>query len=159
MSPEAARRDGSLGQGRVDVSTHCTFCDIVAGRIPASLVFQDDVCSAFMDIQPVNSGHVLVVPKQHFASLRELEPAAGAHMFEVAQRIARALRESTLDCEGINLFLADGAVAGQEVMHVHLHVLPRHRGDGFGLRFGPQYRQRPSRAELDMVAERIRVQL
>ena len=133
----------------------CVFCDILAGKRPSSIVFQDDVCCAFMDIQPVNPGHVLVVPIDHAASLAELDGASGARMFRVGQRIAGALRHGRLRCEGINLFLADGEAAGQEVFHVHLHVIPRYVGDGFGIRFGPGYGHRPPRAELDAVAGRI----
>jgi len=134
----------------------CTFCEILAGKLPSSMVYQDECCSAFMDIQPVNTGHVLVIPNHHAASLAELDEEAGGHMFIVGQRVAQALRQSGLKCEGVDLFLADGEAAGQEVFHVHLHVFPRYRGDGFGFRFGPDYRNSPSRAGLDMVAEIIR---
>lgn len=136
----------------------CIFCDILAGKSPASFVYRDEVCSAFMDIQPVNPGHVLVIPNAHATHLAQLPPETGAHMFQVAQRIAQALRQSGVRCEGVNLFLADGEAAGQDVFHVHLHVFPRYRGDGFGFRFGPQYGQRPERAELDMLADKIRHQ-
>jgi histidine triad (HIT) family protein len=108
-----------------------------------------------MDIQPVNAGHMLIIPTRHASSLAELDEESGAHMFRVAQRVAKALRNSGLKCEGVNLFLADGAAAGQEVFHVHLHVLPRYAGDGFGFRFGPQYGHRPTRTELDEIADKI----
>ena len=134
----------------------CVFCDILAGKPPSSIIFRDDLCCAFMDIQPVNPGHVLVVPAGHASCLAELDEESGAHMFRVAQRIAKAIRNSGIKCEGINLFLADGEAAGQDVFHVHLHVLPRYTGDGFGFRFGPEYGNRPSRAELDGTAGKIR---
>jgi len=134
----------------------CVFCDIVARRTPASIVFKDALCWAFMDIKPVNAGHVLVIPARHVPSLVELDEETGAYLFQVAQRVAKALRHSGLRCEGVNLFLADGPAAGQEVFHVHLHVLPRYRGDGFGLRFGPEYHLLPARAELDEIAAQIR---
>ena len=134
----------------------CVFCDIVADHLPSSMVYEDEVCTAFMDIQPVNAGHLLVIPRQHAASLAELDEETGAHVFTVAQRIAHALRHSGLRCEGVNLFLADGAAAGQEVFHVHIHVIPRYRGDGFGFRFGQNYGQRPARADLDALAGQIR---
>ena len=139
--------------GRVN---DCIFCAILAGEQPASVVYRDDVCTAFMDIQPVNPGHVLVIPNAHAASLAELEPETGGQMFRVAQRITAALRRGTVRCEGVNLFLADGEAAMQEVFHVHLHILPRYEGDGFGLRFGPSYSDRPERAVLDGIAEGIR---
>jgi histidine triad (HIT) family protein len=135
---------------------NCVFCDILSGLLPSSMVYQDRICSAFLDIQPVNPGHLLVVPNLHAGNLSELDEDTGAHMFKVAQRLTFALRKSDVVCEGINLFLADGAVAGQEVFHVHLHILPRFRGDGFGLKFSPDYYNRPERAELDRIAKVIR---
>jgi histidine triad (HIT) family protein len=122
-------------------------------------VYEDDVCSAFMDIQPVNPGHVLVVPKVHAAHLADLPPATGAAMFRIAQRIAAALRASGVPCEGVNLMLADGEVAGQDVFHAHLHVIPRFRDDGFGFKFGPGYDSQPPREELDRIAGGIRNKL
>lgn len=135
--------------------SECIFCQILAGKQPASMVYRDELCSAFMDIQPVNKGHLLVVPNQHAEMLADLDPPAAGHLFQVAQRLASALRSSGLRCEGVNLFLADGTVAGQEVPHAHVHVLPRYRGDGFGFRFGPTYGQRPPRTELDVTAAQI----
>jgi histidine triad (HIT) family protein len=134
----------------------CIFCDIIAGNAPFSPVWRDDACLAFMDIQPVNAGHVLVVPTQHAVGLEDLDPEAGAHLFRIAQRIAGALRRSGLPCQGINLFLADGEVAMQEVFHLHLHVLPRFAGDGFGLKFAADYGRKPPRDALDEAAARIR---
>lgn len=137
----------------------CVFCDILAGKLPSSVVFKDDLCCALMDIQPVNPGHVLIIPTYHAPSLAELDEESGAHMFRMAQRIAQALRNSGLKCEGVNLFLADGAAAGQEVFHVHLHVFPRYTSDGFGLKFGPEYGNRPPRTDLDAIAGKIRTAL
>ena len=137
----------------------CVFCDILAGDLPSSLVFEDELVSAFMDIQPVNPGHVLIIPKQHAMSLADLHEETGGHMFRIARRIAVAVRRSDVKCEGVNMFLADGEAAGQEVFHVHLHVFPRFVGDGFGLRFGPEYGHKPAREELDDAAEQIGSQL
>ena len=134
----------------------CVFCDILAGTLPSSIILKDDLSWAFMDTQPVNPGHVLIIPTHHAPSLAELDEHSGAHMFRIAQRIAGALANSGLKCEGINFFLADGVAAGQEVFHVHLHVFPRYAGDGFGLRFGPHYGSRPARADLDAIAGKIR---
>ena len=136
--------------------TSCAFCRILAGELPASVVHQDDIVSAFMDIRPVNPGHLLVVPNRHAASIAELDADTGAHMFRVGQRLAAALRRSGVRCEGVNLFLADGEAAGQEVFHMHLHVLPRYKGDGFGFKRSPASLVRPGRAELQRIAEGIR---
>jgi histidine triad (HIT) family protein len=134
----------------------CIFCEILAGRLPASIVYQDELCTAFMDIRPVNPGHLLVIPNRHAANLAELQPHMGAHIFKVAQRLALALQNSGLRCEGANLFLADGQVAGQEVFHTHLHVLPRFTGDGFGFHFPPGYPTIQERNALDQQANMIR---
>jgi histidine triad (HIT) family protein len=133
----------------------CVFCDIVAGHAPASILFQDERTITFLDHRPVTPGHMLVVPRRHAAFLADLDPEDGAQLFRVGQRGAAALRASSLRCEGVNFHLADGEVAGQEVFHVHLHVLPRFTGDGFGLRFPPDYRIR-ERTELDEAAAAVR---
>ena len=134
----------------------CVFCKLLSGELVVSMVHQDELCSAFMDIQPVNPGHMLVVPNRHAPYLAELKEEEGAQMFRVAQRLAAALRESGVDCEGVNLFLADGEAAGQEVFHAHLHVFPRYAGDGFGLVFSPAYFQKPERKELNEIAEKVK---
>ena len=134
----------------------CVFCDIIRGKAPASVVHADDQVMAFMDIQPVNPGHLLVVPRMHDAHLAGLDEGTGGHMFQVAMMLADAVRRSGVRCEGVNLFLADGRAAGQEIFHVHLHVILRFEGDGFGIRFGPDYFRRPGRASLDEVAAGIR---
>jgi histidine triad (HIT) family protein len=133
----------------------CLFCDIAAGEEEASIVYEDERVFAVMDIQPVTPGHLMVVPKRHAAYLADLEDDDSDALLGVARRAAAALRASGLRCEGVNLFLADGEAAGQDVFHVHLHVLPRFEGDGFGLRFPPDYSVRP-RAELDEAAAKIR---
>jgi histidine triad (HIT) family protein len=108
-----------------------------------------------MDIEPVVRGHMLVVPRVHAPSLADLEPEDGAALFESSRLAAAALRASSLRCEGVNLLLADGEAAGQEIFHAHLHVIPRYPGDGFGFRLPPGYSVRP-RAELDDAAGALR---
>ena len=135
------------------------FTKIIQGVVPASFVYQDDKVSAFMDIQPINPGHILVVPNQQVASLIDLDEATGAHMFRIGHRIAKALRHSGLKCEGVNLFLADGRAANQDVVHIHLHVLPRFRGDSFKGLVGQNQCQLATRTELDQTAEAIKLVL
>ena len=134
----------------------CEFCRILAGELPSSIVYQDELCTAFMDIQPVNTGHVLVIPNKHAPFLADLDEEAGAQIFRIAQRVTAALRRSGVKCEGVNFFLADGEAAMQEVFHVHLHIFPRYTGDGFGLHLPPHYADLPERTELDEVALKIR---
>lgn len=139
-----------------DNLNNCIFCKIILGEAPASLVYEDDICLAFMDIQPVTRGHVLVVPRQHAIGLADLPAEVGGHLFQVGQKISAGLKKSPIRCEGINFFLADGAVAFQTVFHVHLHVIPRFAGDGFRLVFGPEYRNFPERSELDRLAKDLK---
>lgn len=134
----------------------CVFCDIVHGTAQSSTVYADDTVVAFMDIQPVNEGHLLVVPRTHAPQLSDLDEETGAQLLRVAMRLSDAIRRSGVRCEGVNLFLADGEAAGQEVFHVHLHLIPRFQGDGFGFRFGPDYGVLPGRARLEQVAAGIR---
>ena len=137
----------------------CIFCKILAGESEVSFVYRVETCAAFMDTQPINPGHLLVVPIRHAADLSELRDEEGAQLFRIAQRLAAALRRSGVKCEGINLFLADGEAAMQEVFHIHLHVLPRFGGDGFGLKLPKKYFKKPKRAELNEVAEKIKREL
>lgn len=136
--------------------TSCIFCKIVNGNASSSKVYEDDLCLAFMDIQPVNPGHVLVVPKLHFVDISDLPAETGAHLFQITQRITLSLPKTGVESEGVDLFLAHGEAAGQEIFHVHLHVIPRYEGDGFGFRFGPNYSNLPERSELDEIATQIK---
>ena len=133
----------------------CKFCDIVNGEHDGTFVYRDDCVSVFMDVQPVIRGHLLVVPSDHASYLSDLDPETGAQMFRVAQKMTACLRKSALKCEGVNLFLADGEAALQDVFHVHLHVIPRFKEDGFGLTFANTYNTRPSRADLESAAQKI----
>jgi histidine triad (HIT) family protein len=132
----------------------CVFCEISAGRAPASLVLEDDLAVCILDIHPVNPGHVLVLPKRHAAQLADLDEPTGAHLFVLALRLQGAIRKSGVRCEAINVVLSDGAVAGQEVNHVHLHVIPRFEGDPLVIRYDGS--SAPSTDELEAVASRIR---
>jgi histidine triad (HIT) family protein len=134
----------------------CVFCRIVAGTADASVVYEDDRLLAFCDLNPVNPGHLLIIPKAHGMGLVDLAESDASRMFTVAQRLAAAVRSSGLRCEGVNLFLADGKAAGQEVFHVHLHMFPRYAGELFRLDSG---QRRASRRELDEIAARVRAVL
>ena len=134
----------------------CTFCRIIDGDLPATKVYEDDLSVAFMDIMPVNPGHVLIVPKRHFAELSMMDETTGAHLFQVAMRIEKAIRQTDLRCEGTNLLQNNGRSAMQEIMHVHLHIIPRYRGDS--LRFGYALK-RHSQEQLQEAADAIRERL
>ncbi len=137
--------------------SNCTLCDLAAGIIPVSVAYEDSSIVAFMDIQPITPGHVVIIPKKHSVYLAELDEATGAQLFKVTMRIAQAVRNSGVTCEGVNLFLADGEAAGQEEFHVHMHVIPRYKGDNFIIK--PDYPARPTREDLDKLAQRINILL
>ncbi len=138
----------------------CLYCNIIKGIKPASIVYSDEKIMAILDPEPINLGHVEVFPKTHVTQLSELDQELGAHMFKVAMNIADALRRSDLKCKGINLLLSDGKAAFQHVFHVHLHVIPRFRGDSFQIKTRPRFGLRrtrwPKKKELDKIAKKIR---
>ncbi len=135
--------------------TDCVFCKIVAGQIPSTRVHEDEHTLAFMDIGQVNPGHVLVAVRRHAANLFELDDAQAAAVARASRRIARALKEA-FDPEGLSVYQANGKSAGQTVFHYHVHLLPRHPGDGMELTWPVK---NPPRALLEEYAARIRERL
>jgi histidine triad (HIT) family protein len=133
----------------------CIFCRIIEGKEKASFVAQGSDAVAFLDVHPINEGHTLVVPRKHAASIGDVDEISAVAMWSLGRRVAAGLRTSGLRCEAVNFYLADGAVAGQEVFHSHLHVIPRWQGDGFGIKF-PPLRIRRGRKSLDDIAARLR---
>jgi len=132
------------------------FSKIISGEAEASFVFRDELVSAFLDVCPINPGHTLVVPNKPAMGLSDLDDATAGRLFNVGRKIAEAIRNSEIGCDGINLLLSDGEVVGQEVFHVHLHVVPRMSGDGFGFRHSEHSFQPADRQILNQVAEKIR---
>jgi histidine triad (HIT) family protein len=133
----------------------CIFCEILNGNSPASFTYQDDTVVAFMDVQPITQGHMLVVPRAHAVLMSEVEDSVAMRSFRVARQLGSVVRK-TLGAAGVNLFVADGEAAFQDIPHFHVHVIPRYPKDGFGLTFPAKYSQPPSRAELETIAEAIR---
>ena len=134
----------------------CVFCRIVEGKEQASFVAQGADVLAFLDLHPITEGHTLIVPRKHAPSIGDVDEVSAVAMWSLARRVAAALRSSGLRCEAVNFFLADGAAAGQEVFHAHLHVIPRWQGDGFRIEFPPHYGAASPRKELDEIAARLR---
>lgn len=139
--------------------SNCVFCKILKNEIPASFVYRNATVSAFLDIHPINPGHVLVVPNNHCKRFADVEPSTAGEMFKAAQHILKAIQKSSLPCEGANLFLSDGEVAGQEVGHSHLHIAPRFSGDGQHVGFNHGDPDSNPRSELDRIAKEISRQL
>lgn len=113
----------------------CIFCKIVNGEIPSLKLYEDDRILSFMDINPFNDGHCLVVLKDHAETLFQAEVSDLERSMRVVQRVARAV-DAALSPPGMNLVQANGAAAGQTVFHYHMHVFPRRDSDGASLNWG-----------------------
>jgi histidine triad (HIT) family protein len=109
--------------------SHCVFCKIVAGELPSIRIHEDEKVIVFMDIYPLRRGHLLIIPKQHQQHLQNLPEAARSHLINTAARAASALYDCTLQPAAVHYMVNDGPAAQQSVPHVHMHVLPRYRGD------------------------------
>ncbi len=133
----------------------CIFCRLVAREIPAAIVHEDELTIAFMDLGQVTPGHVLVATRRHAATLLDVTPEEAAAAMQCAQRVARAAQQA-FDPAGLTLLQANGAVGGQTVGHFHLHVVPRHEGDGIALSWP---RQEPGPQALADYAARLRAAL
>jgi histidine triad (HIT) family protein len=133
----------------------CVFCRIVAKQIPATVVHEDEHTLAFMDIGQVNPGHVLVALKAHAENVFALEDAQAAAVFRTAARVARAIR-AAFTPQGMSIYQANGKPAGQTVFHFHIHLVPRHEGDGMQLTWPVK---NPPRPQLEDYAARIRSRL
>jgi len=136
----------------------CVICKLVSGELEVSVIHEDDLCVAFMDIQPVNPGHVLVVPRQHYESLLDVPPDLARHLFDVALRLAPIVRRLA-GAEGLNVIVNSGAAAGQDVFHYHVHVIPRRSDDGFAVTLPFPGSTPPDRTLLDAMAARIIAEL
>ena len=130
----------------------CLFCKIIAGEIPCFKLFENDDTLAFMDINPANEGHALVIPKEHATDVYTVSDAAIAATVTTAKKIAAAI-DKTLNPDGLNLLQCNGPAAAQSVFHFHMHVLPRREGDELNLNWG----LRPGDMDaIGALAERIR---
>lgn len=139
------------------MSEGCVFCEIVQGVAPASVVYEDDLTMAFMNLNQFHPGHTLVIPREHLADVRELDAAAGAALMSGLSRVARAVG-AAFPSEGISVWHAIGPAAFQEVPHLHIHVLPRRTDDGL-LRVYPSAPATSERSTLDDYAASIRQHL
>ena len=117
---------------------NCIFCKIIAGEITSYKVYEDDKTLAFLDISPVNPGHTLVIPKEHYANMSELPDEILCHLAKVVKKIAPAIL-SAVGSQGFNLGLNNGSVSGQLVDHFHWHIMPRFEDDGWELWHGKTY--------------------
>ena len=121
----------------MDEKQQCIFCKIAKGEIPSFEIYSDDKCMAFLDINPATKGHVLLIPKEHFSLMPMMPEDLVAHLGQVAKHIAlKAMK--TFDAIGADIFVANGAVAGQNAPHVIIHIIPRYDGDDVNLNLNEQ---------------------
>jgi histidine triad (HIT) family protein len=116
----------------------CLFCSIIEGNVTAHRLYEDDDVLAFLDARPVAPGHTLLIPKTHAARVEDLSPEQAAALFKALHRIAGPIREA-VSCDATTIGINNGPGSGQEIPHVHIHVIPRRRGDRGGIiqRLGP----------------------
>lgn len=118
----------------------CIFCKIIAGQIPANIVYSDEQVFAFLDINPANKGHTLVVPRKHYTTFNDIPEAELQDLFSAVQKISKGM-EKGLNAEGYNVLNNNKKPAGQLVDHVHIHVIPRYKGDEMSVRLGWSYKK------------------
>ncbi len=126
---------------------NCIFCKLANGVFPTRTVYEDESFRVILDLGPATKGHALILPKSHAANLYELPDDVAAKVLPLAKKIATQMKEK-LGCDGLNLVQNNGEVAGQTVMHFHLHLIPRYEGDGQNILWKPT---EPSEQELDDV--------
>jgi len=110
--------------------TDCLFCKIASGEVPSFKIYEDDVVYAFLDINPVNLGHALVIPKKHHKNLYDLPDETLSHMARETKKLAAAIKEA-VSADGINIMMNNDPAAGQIIFHAHVHIIPRFEGDGY----------------------------
>lgn len=131
---------------------NCIFCKIAAGEIPSKTIYEDDLFRVIMDLGAASKGHALILPKNHYANLMELDKETAEKVLPLAGKISRAMMKS-LKCDGLNLVQNNGEEAGQTVMHFHLHMIPRYKGASEVIEWKPG---EPTQEELEETAALIR---
>jgi histidine triad (HIT) family protein len=130
----------------------CVFCKIVRKEAPASCVYEDEYVMAFLDIRPLNEGHTLVIPKKHYETIFEVPEEEVAYLYRIVKRVALAVKKG-VNADGISITQHNGSAAGQDIFHVHVHVIPRYEGQKL-----PRFEevQEVSREKMDGVASKLR---
>lgn len=107
---------------------NCLFCKIANGEIPSNTVYEDEDVRVILDISPASKGHAIIIPKEHYANIYEIEPELLAKVVKVGQRVIKHAKD-VLKCDGYNLLQNNGEVAGQTIFHFHMHLIPRYAKD------------------------------
>ncbi len=125
----------------------CIFCKIANGEIPSSTVYENSDFKVILDVAPAAKGHCLIIPKEHFRNIFDIDADTAAKLFSLATEVARALKQE-LACDGLNIVQNNGASAGQTVDHFHLHLIPRYEGDDVDIKWVPKQSDGQELAEL-----------
>lgn len=133
---------------------NCIFCKILAGEIPSTAVYEGDDFKAILDVNPAARGHVIILPKNHAANIYELPDEDASKIMMVAKKIATAI-EKAYHCDGVNILQNNGEAAGQTVFHLHVHVIPRFKGDTVNI----GWKQGDMPEDLDAICKEIQAQL
>lgn len=130
---------------------NCIFCKIAHHQIPGFVLYEDDICMAFLDLSQATDGHTLVIPKSHFNNVLEVDEKTLSHMMAVTQKVAKQIQEK-MNAQGFNIITNMNEIAGQSVMHFHIHIIPRYREkEGFY----PHYTDRSDIVDLESIYQRI----
>lgn len=129
----------------------CIFCKIIKGELPSVKVYEEEKVLAFLDISPVNPGHTLVVPKEHFENILDTPEEVLSDLIKAVKKVAPAVLKGT-GTTAFNLGVNNGSAAGQVVQHIHFHIMPRYQGDGYKLWGSKPY----GAGEMEEMGERIR---
>lgn len=131
---------------------NCIFCKIAAGEIPSKTLYEDEMFRVILDLGAASEGHALILPRDHYANLMELDEKTAARVLPLAGKISKAMMKG-LNCDGLNLVQNNGEEAGQTVMHFHLHMIPRYKGGKEVIEWEPGS---PTAEELDATLDKIR---
>lgn len=133
----------------------CIFCKIANGEIPSSTIYEDDTFRVILDLGPANPGHALILPKEHFKDITEIDAGIAAKVLPLAAKIGTAMKKG-LGCDGFNVVQNNGPAAGQTVFHFHVHVIPRYDSDPKMVSWTPG---KYADGEIEKIAEKIRAAL
>ena len=133
----------------------CIFCKIAKGEIPSRTLFEDERFRVILDISPASKGHAIILPKNHAANIFELPIEDAKEIFVIAKKVSTAM-EKVLHCDGINILQNNGEAAGQTVFHLHVHLIPRYKGDSITIRWSPE---ELDAVKLDIIKEEINKEL
>ncbi len=131
----------------------CIFCGIVNGSVESYSIYADEHVIVILDINPVNLGHCLIISKKHYRNIFDAPSGLLSHMMIIAQKLSTAITKA-LGADGVNIIMTNNKAAGQAIMHLHIHVIPRFMGDG--IRFGFRHKKL-TREELIEVADKLRI--